>query len=460
MEENVVLTEVEKDMFDPSAYKDTRFLRPTDTAECLKNLFWQEFELSRMVAGWVMGVPNYEMKLKLGRFAYLHNRNMKCLHDRIKELPVPFNDTQAAPALYREAFERVSMAASHYDFLVSYLFVLKRLHAEYDELMDRLDPVCDAPTVDQLKIVFIERHDMENWVKQQVQFANVDQADDFNKTKQWGEYVAVVWHLFEEGKKTGKNADQIAWPAHPVENPAGPIPEDSAWDPRFPLYEHNAAKDFEGALQPNKNFSDPLMSPLFESVKQMIYINATEIGPAEALCYAYYGVQNMPFEFYYDLARHMWDEFRHTEMGVRRLKQLGYSTEQFKFLKGSPGRKVTDKWLSDMYAALTMIAEPCSFLKKRKSAEAFWKFGDALSAIQTEFDICDERTHVDFGKKWGPELYKQMGQTITAKELAEKTRIRRMEELAVVSSEEIKKVVKNFPMFCGFSTQELNYGNY
>ena len=83
-----------------------------------------------------------------------------------------------------------------------------------------------------------------------------------------------------------------------------------------------------------------------------------------------------------------------------------------------------------------------------------------MSAIHIEFDITDERLHVDFGKKWGAELHKQIGQMVTARELAERAKIKRMEDLAALSYEDAKKIVKNFPMFCGFSTVDLNYDSY
>ncbi|WP_019004492.1 DUF455 family protein [Cohnella laeviribosi] len=471
MEESVVLAEVAEKMFNSDIKRKSPYLRPTDTGEMLKTLFWQEFELSRIAFGWVPAVPKYESKLKLGRFGYLHNRNAKFLEARINELPVTLNKNESAVALTREAFERMTLAENDQHFFASYFFILQRLYEQYDNLMDRLDPVLDAPTVDQLNLVFVERNRMLNWVREQIRFYNVNVTDAENakKAQAWGEYVAVIWHLFMQGLQEKKSVDESAWPAHPVEQPAGPVPADSAWEPNvFPLYEgpmpseeelENNGQSFAGALQKGKNFSDPLMSPFFESVKQMIYIHSTEIGPAEVLCYVYYCTHDMPFEFYYDLARHAWDEFRHTEMGVRRIKQLGYSTTDFKYFKGSPGKEISDEWVRNAYTGLTMIAEPCSFTKKRKSAEAFWEFGDALSAIQTEFDIADERTHVNFGQKWGTELYKKIGQVYTAKELAEKVRIQRLNGLGV-TVDDFKKVVKNFPMFCGFSTTDLNYGNY
>ena len=93
------------------------------------------------------------MKLKLGRFAYLHNRNVKCLHIRIKELPLSFSTKKAGPpSLIKEVYERLSLAPSHHHFFVSYLFILERLYTQYDKFMNRLDPVLDAPTIINLKL--------------------------------------------------------------------------------------------------------------------------------------------------------------------------------------------------------------------------------------------------------------------------------------------------------------------
>jgi hypothetical protein len=42
-------------------------------------------------------------------------------------------------------------------------------------------------------------------------------------------------------------------------------------------------------------------SPLNDSLKQMIYINAAEMTSTESLAYHNYGVQNMPMDFYIDV---------------------------------------------------------------------------------------------------------------------------------------------------------------
>ncbi|KRE70440.1 DUF455 family protein [Paenibacillus sp. Soil750] len=439
-----------------ASHQQGRYLRPKDTAKLLSSLFWQEMELSRMAFGWLPGVKEIETKGQMGRLGYVHSQHAKHVFDRIAELPGSVGDRQGTPALLREAYERMSLAPSEAAFFVSYAFLLGRLYEEYEQLQLRLDPLLDAPTFDKLRYILIDRQDMMNFVHAQVQFAGTDDPDLTEACNQWSSYIRDVWHAYRQSSD-GSDAEQMAWPQMSDFEPAGPLPSDSAWnEERFPIYKQNSA--FKMA------YSDPSMSPLNDSIKQMHYINSTEIGAAETLCYLYYGAQNMPKAFYFDLARHLWDEIRHSQMGFRRLQQMGYATHEFKYFKGSPGKglkELANEWFPNMYSSLTMVAEPCSFIKKRKSAEQFWEFGDALSAIQCEFDMVDERMHVDFGKTWGPELYKQINHIVTAAEMSERARINRIEELgAAATPDEAKKIAKNFPGFCGLSTIELNYKRY
>ncbi|WP_308639729.1 DUF455 family protein [Paenibacillus silvisoli] len=441
-------------------HQQGRFLYPDDTAKRLSELFWQEFELSRALFGWLPAMKVFEMKGLLSRYGYLHNQHAKLLSERVAELPGPTLERQLPPALLREAFERAFLAPSEAAFMIGYAHVLGKLYQSYEQLHYRLDPILDAPTRDTLRYILLDREDMLRFAHDETFFAGVDDPMLAEQVEVWRGYVEELWVTVERAMKAGAGTDVdvvVKWPAIPNYEAAGPVPSDSAWDEeRFPLYRYNEAYKM--------SYSDPSMSPLHDSIKQMHYINATEMGAAETLCYLYYGAQHMPMSFYFDLARHLWDEVRHCQMGVRRLRQLGYDTSQFRFSKGSPGRGLEElaaEWFPDMYAGLTMVAEPCSFIKKRKSALGFREFGDELSAIQCEFDMADERMHVDFGKKWGPELYKQINHLITAAQMSERARLRRVEQLgSAATEEEAKEIARNFPGFCGLSTVELNYSKY
>ena len=226
----------------------------------------------------------------------------------------------------------------------------------------------------------------------------------------------------------------------------------AATDKRFPL--------FDPAIHGEGNLLRHPSSPVNDSVKQMVFINASEMTSAESLAYLYYGVQGMPIDFYLDVARHTWDEARHSQMGVRRLRQWGYDTEQFLWAgTQSLTQDNLNSIFPEFYAGLTMIAEPCSFFKKRKSIDAFWKFGDVESAIQSEFDIADERLHVDFGQKWGAKLFEHMNDFQTAQSVQEKVRARRLQNIGI-PDEEIGHLLKHFPEMCGFTTKELVYDKY
>lgn len=426
--------------------RSSRFLRPTDTVRILRTLLWHEFELSRAAAGWVTATASYEAKLKLGRWTYVHMRHVEELHRRIGELPGGLGE-EKSPEWIRETYERMASAPSYPAFLSCYRLFYSRLLARYDEFLEKADPVLDAPSVYRIRIVLLDREDIMNGLGEQLRFVALEAADEA-LTREWTDYSGKLWDALE----CAGSAMKPQFPMAPEREPVGPIPSVPAMDEaRFPPME-----SVNGA----QAYSDDSMSPLFHSVRQMVYINATEISPAETMTYLYYSVQHMPLAFYCDFARHMWDEFRHSEMGMRRLQQFGYRTTDFKWLRTSPLNEDKESRFADMYAWLTMVAEACSFTKKRKAVEAFWKFNDALSAIQTEFDIVDERLHVDFGTKWGPELYKQVGDMITPQVMAERARKRRLEDLQTIQPDEIDKLAKNFPAFCGFHTHTLEYNNY
>jgi hypothetical protein len=429
---------------DQNALKQ-RFLRPVDTAELLKDLLWQEFKLSKLIGGWIPAILKYDQKVRLGRHTYIHNRNVKCLYDRIKELPGKWNDKEWIPETVNEAFERIFAAESEQGFMVSYLFTLKQLFVQYDNLLSQLDPILNAPTIDQIRIIFVERSNIMDWVSEQVQFMETESAENAGKTVEWQQYIEQVWEVY---RSCGENVPK--WPIHIVTQALGPLPEKARLESKFPQYNNK---------KPMKSYDDESMSVLHDSVKQMIYIYATEIFAGETLSTIYYYVERMPMPFYFDCARHMWDEFRHSQMGMRRLLQMGYSVDQFQWA-GGPGRKVVKEHFTELYSNLTMLGEACGFKKKRKSAEAFWKFGDVLSAVTVEFDLNDERSHIDFATKWGPELYKKTNVIVTFQEMAEQARMRRLTELETVSPEEMAALAKNFPVFCGFHTSTLAYDKY
>ena len=137
--------------------------------------------------------------------------------------------------------------------------------------------------------------------------------------------------------------------------------------------------------------------PVNMTLREIIYHNATEWQVIDHLYVMFFGVKGMPLEFYLDLARHTWDEARHSRMGMRRLREMGF--DPFRDFCWPYHPKRNDS-IAQFFGSLTMVAEACSFTRKHGSIEPFYRFGDPLSAQQSEVDCVDERLHVTFGRKW------------------------------------------------------------
>jgi hypothetical protein len=424
----------------PFSHRKDPYLRPMDTAEQLKNLLWHEFELSRAVFGWLPAASDFELKAKLGRFGYVHMMHVTYLQQRIKELPLGLNESAGTPASIQTKMNRIFLASSESCFLLSYQFVLERIYADYDLLLTKLDVITDAPTIDQLQKIGLARSELNSYVKSQVDSA-LGHIKNHDEVQAWRQYITEIW-----------TKEDSLWSEHPINDPLGPVPSHSKMDARFQEVSRGDAHNI---------YSSSEYSPLSDSVRQMVFINSTEIIAAESLCYLYYSLQGMPLSFYADLARHLWDEVRHSQMGVRRLLQMGYTLDQFRYFPHMiVGPETTMECFIESYFSLTNIAEACSFKSKRQAAEHLWKHNDPLSAIQSEFDIADERLHVDFGNKWGPMLYERIKkEPITSKDLAKRAR---STYLKTKQYDDLEKheMENNNAQFCGTVGVKLNFKNY
>jgi hypothetical protein len=114
-----------------------------------------------------------------------------------------------------------------------------------------------------------------------------------------------------------------------------------------------------------------------------------------------YDIEGMPYEFYKDYIKQIWDECRHICMGIRELTRLGIDV---KTLPINVVKK--EKPYTVFLARLCYTGEGCSFPRKLEAASSFYKHGLSSAAIITEYDIVDESSHVKYAQKWLPELHK------------------------------------------------------
>ncbi len=122
----------------------------------------------------------------------------------------------------------------------------------------------------------------------------------------------------------------------------------------------------------------------------------------------------MPWEFQYDIARHLWDESRHGDSGASRLADFGITLEEIGFPNYGPQEEgqldgLTPAQLYDAVFRIGMIAETGHFTVKQEAYQDFRDGGDLESAEMMLFDIIDENAHVQYAHKWLPVIAQHAG---------------------------------------------------
>jgi uncharacterized ferritin-like protein (DUF455 family) len=133
-----------------------------------------------------------------------------------------------------------------------------------------------------------------------------------------------------------------------------------------------------------------------------------EVQAADSCASMLFEAPDMPWDFYFDLSRHMWDESRHAMFGERKLAELGTSAEAAGLSTKAYAMRQTLNPL-DRYAALS-TQEADAFPGKHVGLKDAIEHGDSTSAMAWSYDIADETQHVRFGAKWIPVMIEKTGE--------------------------------------------------
>lgn len=423
------------------------WMRVADQIQALNRLIFLEWASSRVIAGWVPAAPELEWKCEMTHIMWHQMTFAERLLSRKEELAS--NSKVTIPSSKLETLlQDVARADTFYAFLASWFLELNRSMLEaYERLQDALDPIFDAPTIEIIEDIIPKKRKHNEWARLIVHEA-VKQPDVLQSVERFRTYTrASLLHI--GGLDETQAVLIIDPPVFPIDNPLGPAPRKRA--------KPNNVKTTNEFLPPDE---------VADNLKIFMWHYMTEIQVVDPMCYVFYGLSDMPFEFYCDFARHIWDETRHHRMGVRRLQQMGFDTTEFAIPYGEDA--ISE--LENYYSELSMVGETCSFTRKKKSMESYYEKGDILSGMTAEIDIVDERSHVRFGKKWIPVMYKnRSGQEQSLDEIIREIMNRWIDqdqsglgslhgnpELAKLPEEE-KRSIKHFA-FCGkIEFKDLNF---
>ncbi|MBI2498085.1 MAG: DUF455 family protein, partial [Opitutae bacterium] len=314
-------------------------------------------------------------------------RRVQDLRIRGRELGVSFQEMHfSAGVAGRELLDSLCSARQPADLLAAGVGLVNRtLIAAIDDYLKRNDSVYDLPSVPLLEADREELREQAAWAEAAVAelAAAAGQHPD-------GAFVRRIAAQCTELPAALRD--------HAARNPApvragrriGSLPLAGS---RLPL----GFRDLEHGPERPPAESAYRDRELYHAINFLQEVQATD-----SCATMLFEAPDMPWDFYFDLSRHMWDESRHSMFGERKLDALGSSAATAGLSSKAFELRQTLA-PPDRYAALT-TQEADAFPGKHAGLKDAIAHGDTLSAMAWSYDIADETQHVRFGARWLPVL--------------------------------------------------------
>ena len=379
--------------------------------EILKRYAFLERACMRTLAGWLPGVPEWDAKNQFGLHIWESADAADHIRGRLRELRNYQPERGLSPALEQVAasLDRVQNTAEV--IATVYLVVKKALLHAYRNHPEVTWSDFDNPTVKVTEALIAQTEAQVAWAEGA--FPAI--AGRYPGWEAWQDAVSQL--LASDGgvMGTGPNGEpDIDLSTRPLLLPWKTCQRMPDW----PIF--NPDEDIE----PNRK-ADPEGHRLWRFKH---YLN--EMTASETLGSILWMTPEMPWEYQHNVARHLWDEIRHSQLGQTRIQQLGLKIEDVPQVVQIYNVMMTLPAV-DQYALLTTVIEPNGMPEKRANREHWEDLHDDISAAAVSYDWSDENFHIRWGQKWTPVLLETYGYDETPEQIKERMEAWLMENTPV-----------------------------
>jgi hypothetical protein len=373
--------------------------------ERLKRYAFLEQVLLRTLAGWLPGVPEWGPKNEIGLHIWEDADSCERLRVRLRELR-SYQPERGIPEELRKLARELDCAQNTRELLATaYLVIKKALLEAYRRHLQSTYPVFDEPTIKVLEELTEIAERQVAWAEKTL--AALSTGHEASSWQPWQEYIAGLLSA------AGGDGSEPAPRQLPV-RPAGHallLPwKECQREPGWPIFNPDTDIEPDRDKEPEAH----------REWRFKHYLN--EITAAETLGSILWMTPEMPWEFQYNTARHLWDEVRHSQLGQMRIQQLGYRVQDIWQVVQIYNVMMTLPAV-EQYALLTTVIEPNGMPEKRTNIEHFEELHDDVSAQAISYDWSDENYHIRWGKKWTPVMLEVYGYTETPEEIARRTEL-------------------------------------
>ena len=380
------------------------------TVKLLRRYLCVEGETMRCLAAHLNGIPEWEVKCAVSLHLWQDTEHGTWLRNRVKEMRTPPLYLDEVPDKALAAFfEELIRSGTTAELLVGVYKVLKQeLIRALRRHMVEANPLADQPTMRILKFILLEEEEQ----------------------LEWG--LNALGGLLEyEESSAEERSSLVAWEDHLAAylNAAGGISGDSDRLSEDELPPSRAVGPFEPVRSPRRDGrfarvwrsrgKRPEDVPPHERDWWNLYVRLTEMHVPELLALVIYEWKDQPWEFYHDVARHLWDEARHAMLGEVAFKARGANMfevpheiafAELPNMRFDPRDRYMLLWGGEQGAMKGTTG-------KRHQHEIATVATDPLSITFHDFDWADEVLHVHIGRRWLKPLFdsrEEMNQKATA----------------------------------------------
>lgn len=315
-------------------------------------------------------LPRYEDKISVAYFVWQHADQVNDWTVRLGELRGGNRGVNVPPGL-AALLDAVQEAPSNAAFLAGWRAVVGSLVEAMEAHRERADSSANA-----LEIRLARRHvpELREMLAAAEAFDPGDEADP-----------AWTASLAEALEAAGGVCGEWDGAAPQLERTSG-RPVEMAFDDRI------TASTFESYDDRLKEDVDSLRIKEFQ-----IYFNEFYAAGILATVILDGRDMSMPWDFYHDMAHHFWDEARHAEFGMKRLKELGVEPRSVNMVLFNAAQRMP---VLHRVCHLALMLEPYFMTRKQPRVRRYEELGDWRSQLFSDVDWSDEINHVRYGKRW------------------------------------------------------------
>jgi len=366
---------------------------------------------------------DWDLKSALGKHLYEDAEAADQLRKRLAQLrtalPVINRDPDPSLTLLMDelihANNDLELTIGIYDVIKPALIVTYKKH------LTKTQQIVDQPTIRILKGILADLEDQVEWGREMIK--EIQEAHIYPDTN--GQFMEKLTSFL-----------RAAGGIDGLEDKTTDLPRRfrSHQEFQLPLHSKRDPRKMGPCTLIRTGVPSPSEDPIEARLQDMMRIRQEEMTAAELLAGVIYIQKNMPWEFYFDLARHLWDEVRHSLFGQAALEAEGidwmsqpqYTSDYDINAQKLPGAQYT--WLS-------IGIEEGAMTKTGKRAEYEFCRDQAKHPLMAQFqdyDWADEIVHAGFGRKWTPDL---IGEDIEfVREVAKKELDHFWEEIHIASA--------------------------